>query len=151
MQRKLLVGLSLILFISSTNAIAEPTKETIRIRVVQARELTLDGEEGVWMPKEMANKLLSDIELIPKLEMKIDDLELALDVNSKRMDNFKLGMEHEKRSKEVAIKALQLSEIKLEETNTKLHIWYRNPVIWLVVGIVVGVGVEAAIFSAVLH
>lgn len=69
------------------------------------------------------------------------------DVNYKRMSNFEFGMEQAERGRATAIKALQLSEIKLEESNLKLHIWYRNPILWFVVGTVVGVGFEAALFA----
>ncbi len=97
------------------------------------------------MPKEMANKFLSDVELIPKLENKISDLELALDISSKRVENFQTGILIAERSRDSAIKALQISESELEKSNKKLKVWYRNPYLWFTVGIIVGIGVEVAV------
>jgi hypothetical protein len=124
---------------------AGQTKENLKIKVVQAREYTLDGVEGLWMPKEMANKVLSDVELIPKLETKIKDLEFSVNIKNERAENFQIGILIAERSRDSALKAFQLSELKLEESNKKLKVWYRNPYLWFTIGIVVGVGVEVGI------
>jgi hypothetical protein len=117
--------------------------------LTEAQELNLDGTDGVWLPRSMADKVLSDVELIPKLELKITHLESALIKRSERMENFKLGMEEATKAREDAIKSQQLTEVKLEDAEARLHSWYRNPLVWIGVGLLVGVVVETSVVIAV--
>jgi hypothetical protein len=102
------------------------------------------------MPKEMADRLLYDVESIPILETTLKDLNVILGIRTQRMENFQLGMESAEQGRDTAIKALQLSEVKLDEARSKLNVWYRNPAVWFVIGAVVGVGIESVIFISVM-
>jgi hypothetical protein len=118
-------------------------------KLTTAQELNLDGTDGIWLPKDMADKALSDLELIPRLEEKISHLESALLVRSERMENFKRGMENESQAKTNAIRALQIADIAKTEAEKKLSVWYRNPFVWLGVGLFIGIGVETSVILAV--
>jgi len=111
----------------------------------KAKELKLSGVEGVWLPKIMADSILSDVQLLPKLSRKIDNLESLLVLRSERLQNIKLGFElAEQRNRELT-ETLADTEYQLEEAEAKLNAWYRNPFVWLGVGLLVGVVVETSL------
>lgn len=156
MQRNLspgLIGMWLIVLISFTAGLTvaddKPKLSLNSPKLTVAQDLNLDGTDGVWLPKEMADKVLLDVELLPKLETKILHLESALIIRSERMENFKRGMENEEKAKINALTALQLSRRSESEALKRLHAWYRNPFMWFGVGLFIGVAAETAVILAV--
>lgn len=139
MQRFLKIVLLSLLLLVSINSSAEEVEE--------AKDLVLDGKEGVWLPKSMADRVLSEVETVPLLEKKISDLEALLSIRSERIENLKVGISWAEKAEEGAYKALFESDRRAENAEKKLNSWYRHPAFLISLGCVLTIGVEIGSIS----
>jgi hypothetical protein len=114
----------------------------------KAVPLVMNGIDGVWMPRDLANKVAADVESVPLLKKKIEDLELLAAIRSERFENAKLGLEIAETGKKLALEKATLDEQRRIDAEEKLKAWYRHPILWLGVGIVIAVSAETALIVA---
>jgi len=104
-----------------------------------------EGTTGYWFPESTASKMLMDLEELPilrekseKLQLKIatqDELTLLLKEDIKVTEEignrWKLAFDNQ-----LAVTEKQQDEFKKEIK--RLDVWYRSPVLWLGVGMLLG-------------
>jgi hypothetical protein len=118
----------------------------------QAVPLEKDGVSGVWMPSDMANKVLADVselQLQKSLKLEMDSL---LKIREERIVAFKEALDASEAIEQRTMKAMDDALKAKEEAEKKLNAWYRSPVFWAIVGGVVTVGLEVGaikLFQAV--
>jgi hypothetical protein len=102
--------------------------------------LVHEGHPGYWFPEAAATKMLADLEELPPLRQKTDLLELKI----KKMEEFELLL---KRDLEVTEEISGKWKTAFDEQITinatyekKLNAWYRSPVLWTGVGMLLGGG-----------
>lgn len=108
----------------------------------------LNGISGVWMPLEMANKAATDALLVPALQKKISELELLYSIRLERFQNVQTGLYLAEDERDLAIALSVREEARRIAVEEKLKAWYRNPVMWFSVGVVVAVAAETALITA---
>jgi hypothetical protein len=105
----------------------------------------LNGIDGVWMPLDIANKAASDAEMVPLLQKKIAELELLASIRNERFLNTKDGLELAEVDRHIAIESASLEEARRIAAEEKLKSWYRHPLLWFSLGLVIAVSAETAL------
>jgi hypothetical protein len=101
----------------------------------QTRALAVDGQEGVWFPKEKAKKLLLDVEQLPGLH---ERLRLATEKNVLLKEKAEITTEVAETWKKAAE-----DQAKLLPSGALLE----RPAFWLVLGLLGGMAASIAIFA----
>lgn len=115
----------------------------------ESKPFTLNGREGIWIPKDMANAIFSDINLVPKLERKVNDMDSLLTLRMERIENLKLNLSLAEKAEESAFKSLSEANLRAEKAESKLKVWYRNPLFLISVGIILTVGLEVGSIAVI--
>jgi len=110
--------------------------------IEESKPLVVNGVDGVWVPKWMANDIFSDIKLVPKLEKKIEDMDSLLLLRSERIENLKIGISWAEKAEMSAYSALAASDTRAQKAESKLKVWYRHPLFLISIGVVLTVGLE---------
>lgn len=105
----------------------------------QAVPLAHNGQEGVWLPTDMARDALLATEQRPKFEQRIRLLETELTLKSQQIS---LYQDADKKGQEARAKLTQSIQKAIdarEAAKSRLNAWYRNPALLVSTGIVVGI------------
>jgi hypothetical protein len=108
----------------------------------QAVELENNGIQGTWLPDDMAKKVLADV-----VELKIQkdinkEQDTLLRLRDERILALKEALEASESSEKRTMDAMDAAMKAKEDAENKLHVWYRHPVFWAVMGCVLTVGLE---------
>lgn len=101
----------------------------------------LEGIAGLWFPSPIARLMLCEVR-----ELRIRRREVALDVRELRLWEQRVAFTE--RQRDLAVEArdtlegvVEAAERRAREAESEAEAWYRSPILWVVVGIVVGAGV----------
>lgn len=122
----------------------------------QSVSLEYKGQDGIWFPDEMANKILADVETIPLLKEKIELSAGALSDSEAIVERLRLMSEVERNYSDglyrSAESALQAYDQAIEENERlrqlKSPVW-KHPAVWFTVGVVVSVGLTVGAVQVV--
>jgi hypothetical protein len=108
----------------------------------QAISLEYEGVQGTWMPNDMAKKVLADVtELKIQKDMNVEQDNL-LNIKSERILALKEALVASESSEKRTMEAMDAAIQAKEDAEKKLHVWYRHPAFWAVIGCVLTVGLE---------
>ena len=104
-----------------------------------------EGTTGYWFPESTASRMLQDLEELPPLRLKSEKLELKVKGQEELIlllrEDIKITEEIGNKWKLAFDNQLAVTEKQEEEFKKeieRLDAWYRSPVLWLGVGIIVG-------------
>lgn len=109
-----------------------------------ARELKLNSEIGVWLPLDMAKQAQLDVERAKLRKLKVDELELKLDVRQERVDHCKEALARADASRDHAVEAAKKMDEVVQDLENKDEAWHRQPGVWFGAGVVATVLLEIA-------
>lgn len=95
------------------------------------------GQRGVWFNLAQADEIRRLRLEVPELRLQITNLERAVDVQTQRVDLYREAGQLRREASEVAQMALNDALARETRLRSELDAWYRSPVFWLVVGVVV--------------
>jgi hypothetical protein len=108
----------------------------------QAISLEYNGVQGTWMPDDMAKQVLADVtELKIQRDMNVEQDNL-LNIKSERILALKEALVASESSEKRTMEAMGAAIQAKEEAENKLHVWYRHPAFWAVIGCALTVGLE---------
>lgn len=96
--------------------------------------LLLNGKEGVWLPVDVANKMLADLNSIDNYRLLIEKLTLRLTIASDTQTLLKQQLKDASTMEQEWKKAAEENAKALAKQNK----WYKSPYLWTAVGFVLG-------------
>jgi hypothetical protein len=124
----------------STPAEQDPPT-VIELPPTQAVPLELRGALGLWMPEEMSRQVQADVEELQHLRVVVERQEGRLELEAERVRNLheinKLAIQE----RTFAVEALEAAVSARQEAEDALDAWYRSPVLWAAVGLVLGAAI----------
>lgn len=147
-----LVGVAVLALTGHVRAQAAPTTEPLADPCSELREAaqeldaqptryTLEGTAGLWFPSPIAALVLCEVR-----ELRLRRRVVELDVRELRLWEQRVAFTE--RQRELAVEARDVFEVvvvasdrRAREAESELGAWYRSPILWVVVGIIVGGGV----------
>lgn len=108
----------------------------------QAVRVEHEGKVGIWMPDEMAQKVLADVAELEATKKLVEDLKSSISLRDERITLKDDAIEASEKAEKKAIESLAVAIQAKEEAEKKLKVWYRHPAFWATMGIVITVGLE---------
>lgn len=112
-----------------------------------ALALEYQGTPGLWMPEEMAIRVLADVETLPLLQKKLVSVETQLELSRASFERVQqLRALEENHSAVVqdtvdhSLEALKVAWEDNERLRRKESSWWRHPALWFGVGMIVTTG-----------
>lgn len=146
------VSLTLALFLTFTPAAyaEDPTEGPPNPVAVKMDHL---GNPGVWIPEAKAKALFADAEETISLRLQIAEMDALLATREARILNLK-GMIADSQAITEKAKLIMGDALTMQrDAEIRVNKWYRHPVLWLTVGVVVTVLIQvggAKVMDAVL-
>lgn len=136
--------------------LAPPLEAQEPLEKSESVELRYRGADGVWFPVEMADEIFTDLE---KYELVLTELQVTRDLvrtkdaqlekRFQRIEDLQLAVDLSKTIEIKMQETLAMSEDSRRRTEEDLkkaleskNAWYRHPVLWVGVGIVLTVVAE---------
>ena len=131
---KFLIGLIVSILLSS-----ECFAQSVPVRV--------DGVDGVWFPKDMASRVLAEVEELALVRAKLSLVEAKLEIHLDSLNSLKNFKELQDRhiedlsvTLEQVIHQKEEVEKSFKEYKAKKESFLRHPALWFSIGSVVTVG-----------
>lgn len=102
-----------------------------------------NGAVGVWFRADVARQLLADLEELPVLRQRVALLEERLEIRDDQIERLRLVVELAEEGERRASDALAEAVRLRREAEESSRVWWRSPVLWLSVGVVVTGGLVA--------
>ena len=96
--------------------------------------LELNGQQGVWLPFQMAQRLQIDAEQVPLLREQLAQYETRAALTDTRIQNLHAAVDESKQAEQAAIDALLSAERLAREARESRDSWHRSPWLWTGVG-----------------
>lgn len=96
-----------------------------------------DGVTGMWFPMDTARRMLADLQELPVRQRMVTLLEEELELRDTQVLRLREVATLELEAARVASDALEAAVRQTREARQELDAWYRSPVLWAVVGVVV--------------
>jgi hypothetical protein len=113
--------------------------------------LQYQGAEGLWLRLDVAQALLADLQELPIRRREVTLLGEELELRSGQVERLRSMADLERAAAGEALTALHQAEQagaelrqQLEQARAAQAPWWRSPILWLSVGVVVAVGLEVA-------
>lgn len=110
----------------------------------EPRAYTLDGVEGLWLPPELAREATEAREELPRLRERFRLLEEDLTLAERQIATLREALALTEEGRNVLREAVADARRAREEAGA----WYRDPALWLAVGLVLGAAAVVAAFAA---
>lgn len=109
------------------------------------RRATLDhdGAPGVWFAAPVARCMLADLEELPALRERVSLLTERLDLRDDQIVRLRRIVELAEAGEARAVEALDRAVVEAREARESASVWWRSPVLWVAVGVVMTAGLVA--------
>jgi hypothetical protein len=105
--------------------------------------LLRDGQSGFWFPSETGRCSLARLASLPLFVRRVHLLEERLEVSGERHELMQRQVQLAEEGEQAAVGALEAAVRRAREAEEERDAWYRHPLLWAVVGVVVTVALEA--------
>ena len=110
----------------------------------EPRPLTVEGVEGLWLPPALAREATEAREELPRLRERFRLLGDSLALADRQIATFREALALTEEGRNVLREAVADARRAREEADA----WYRDPALWLAVGLVLGAAAVVAAFAA---
>lgn len=106
----------------------------------QVVEMEREGQAGVWMPLDAMRAIVSALDEAERRETHIRLLEERLRLGDERMATLERIADVAERHARAATDAAIAAETRAGAAIRAADAWWRHPVLWVIVGAVIGAG-----------
>jgi len=105
--------------------------------------VTVDGQVGVWFAAPVARCILADLEELPHVRVRVTLLEERLTLRDEQVERLRRAVGLAAEEAQTAADALETAVRLRREAEDSARVWWRSPVLWFAVGVVVSAGLVA--------
>jgi hypothetical protein len=102
-----------------------------------------EGAMGIWFELEVARCMLGRLSALPLYAQRVSLLAQRLQLSDERHQLMQRQVELANQATEAAEGALEAAVRGRRQAEEERDAWYRHPLLWVVVGVVVTAGLEA--------
>jgi hypothetical protein len=106
-----------------------------------------NGRSGFWFRRDVALEMLSDLREYPLRVQEVALLESALRLRTEQETRLREMVLLERETAVQATNALEIAERRVSEAESDRDVWWRRPILWVVVGIIATVVVEVIVLE----
>jgi len=150
LDRIILVALVLVVILAACPSQAfgeEASEPEPPRRAVIAHE----GAPGFWFRRDVALEMLADLRELPIRQRELALLNEQLELREGQVERLREMVGLEREAVERSLEAVEAAERRASEAEASRDVWWRNPALWVAVGVVVTVLLEVAAVAVLAY
>lgn len=122
----------------------EITLAEYELRMDRKIPMEHEGMPGFWFHRELALAMLEELETSLLYQREISLISEQLIIRESQLEHQDKLIESERRILDRAVQTAKDEADRSRELEDRLHVWWRSPVLWVSVGVVLTIALEVA-------